>query len=66
MSVPTEGELYSQLMEHIRKAQEACAMMAHLRKANGDDRNSLAWLEVSENFKKTQHVLTHLAMRRMQ
>jgi len=52
-------------MEHVRKAQEQSAMMAHLRKANDDDRGALAWLAISENFKRMQHTLTQLAMRKM-
>jgi hypothetical protein len=65
MTVPTTGETYSQLMEHIRKAQEAAAMLAHLHKANDHHRMALSWLAVSENFKKMQHKLTQLAMGRM-
>jgi len=64
-SVPTEGETYSQLMEYVRKAQESSAMMAHLRKANDDHVGALAWLAISENFKRMQHNLTQLAMRKM-
>lgn len=66
MAIPTEGDTFSKMMEHLRKLQEETAMMAHLRKANSDDRNALAWLAVSENFKKMQHTLTQLAMRKMQ
>jgi hypothetical protein len=65
MTVPTIGETYSQLMEHVRKAQEAAAMLAHLHKANDNHRAALSWLAVSENFKKMQHKLTQLAMGRM-
>lgn len=67
MSVPTQGETFSQLMEHIRKAQEAAAMLAHLHNAQDpNNRMALQWLAVSENFKKMQHTLTQLAMRKMQ
>jgi hypothetical protein len=52
-------------MEHLRKAQEAAAMLAHLHKANDHHRMALSWLAVSENFKKMQHQLTQLAIGRM-
>jgi len=63
MSVPTTGETYSQLMEHLRKAQEAAAMLAHLHKANDHHETSRRWLLVSENFQKMQYTLTQLATR---
>ena len=63
MSVPTTGEAYSQLMEHLRLAQEAAAMLAHLHKANDKHETSRRWLLVSENFKKMQYTLTQLATR---
>jgi len=63
MGVPTTGEAYSQLMEHLRKAQECSAMLAHLYRAQ-DDKPRVAnqWLQVSEGFKKMQYTLTQLAM----
>ena len=69
MSVPTHGETYSQLMEHLRKAQEASAMLAHLTRAQGGARdNALAngWLSISELFKKLQHQVTEMATGRLQ
>ena len=66
MSVPTIGEEYAKLMEHLRYAEENAAMIAHLH--NHNDRRDIAksWLKVSENFKKLQHTLTQLAMGRIQ
>jgi hypothetical protein len=62
MSIPTTGETYSKLMEYLRKAQEESAMMSHLVNAQGDRELSTSWLKVSENFRKMQHLLTQLAM----
>lgn len=64
MSVPTQGETYSQLMEHVRKAQESCAMMAHLTR-DEDIARADAWLHISELFKKMQYKFTELAMGRL-
>lgn len=65
MGIPTQGETYSRLMEHLRKAQEESAMMAHLLQANDSTRLAIQWLAVSENFKRMQDQLTKLAMGRM-
>jgi hypothetical protein len=62
MSVPTTGETYSQLMEHLRKAEEAAAMLAHLHNANDHRRAAIQWLTVSEGFKKMQVQITQLAI----
>jgi len=65
MSIPTQGETYSKIIEHLRKLQEETAMMAHLTAAQDDRRLANQWLIVSENFKKMQRNLTELAMGRM-
>lgn len=64
MSIPTIGEQYAQLMEHLRLAEENAAMIAHLHSANDKRSMAIQWLTVSENFKKMQHVITKLAMGR--
>lgn len=49
MSVPTKGEEYTKLIEGLRKAQDAAAMIAHLER----DTHAViarAWLLVSENI----------------
>jgi hypothetical protein len=61
MAVPTKGETYSQLMEHLRLAQEASAMLAHLARANDENTRADGWLVISENFKRMQSVVTELA-----
>jgi hypothetical protein len=60
MSIPTRGETYSKLIEHIRLAQEDAALMAHLYR---DDHSGLSrkWLHVSELMKKFQYMVTDLA-----
>jgi hypothetical protein len=64
MSIPTEGEIFSQLLEHIRKAQEAAAMLGHLTRDN-DKVKAQGWLAISEMFKLTVKNVTKLAMRKM-
>lgn len=60
MSIPTRGEEYSKLIEHLRKGQESAAMLAHLVR---DDSKLTAqgWLAVSEMLKKVGHQVTKLA-----
>jgi hypothetical protein len=65
MTIPTEGETYSKLMEHLRQAQECAAMMAHLHNANDHREAAKSWLVVSENFRKMQRTLTELATRKL-
>jgi len=66
MNVPTQGETYAKILEHLIKLQEDCAMMSHLAAANDDRSLANQWLIVSENFRKMQHQLTQLATRGMQ
>jgi hypothetical protein len=65
MSIPTKGEQFSILIEHLRKGQEACSMLAHLHR---DDSKLIAqgWLAVGEMLKKTIHNVTTLATRGLQ
>ena len=66
MSVPTQGEAYSKLMEYLRLAQEEAATLAHLANANDDRKLALGWLKVSENFKNMQHTITRIATKGLQ
>lgn len=69
MSVPTHGEQYSKLMEHLRLAQEDAAMLAHLYRAHGTPKDRIladGWLTVSEGMKLMQHRVTQLAMGKLQ
>jgi len=65
MTLPTQGEVFSQLLEHIRKAQEASATLAHLTR-DEDKLRAQGWLAVSEMFKLTQRNVTKLAMGKWQ
>jgi hypothetical protein len=66
MGVPTKGECFSELMEHLRKAEEAAAMLSHLANANDDRKMAIGWLHASELFKKMQGQVTTLATRGLQ
>ena len=66
MSLPTEGDEYTKLMEHLRKGQEACAMLSHLTGLNDRPTVSKGWLMVSEMLKKMQHTVTDIAVGKFQ
>lgn len=66
MTVPTEGECFSRLIEYIRLAQEEAAMISHLHNANDRPGAAMAWLKVSENLRKAQYVITSIAQGRLQ
>lgn len=69
MAVPTRGECYARLMEHLRKAQEEAAMLKHLHAAEGngaDDVLAQGWFHISENLRKMQHGVTEFAKRGLQ
>lgn len=68
MTLPTVSEEYAKLMEHLRKAQESSAMIAHLRnEANSptDREMAQAWLAVSKLFKQMQDRVTRLVQGRL-
>lgn len=65
MSVPTQGDSFSKLIEFIRLAQEESAMLAHLAQANDDTSLGISWLAVSENFRRMREQVTKLATTRM-
>lgn len=69
MSVPTHGETYAKLVEHLRLAQEDSAMLAHLRRAEGDAKGRLmadGWLTISEALRLFQRKVSELAQGRLQ
>ncbi len=66
MNIPTQGETFAELIEHLRKAQESSAVLGHLAQANDDKRMGLGWLNVSEGLKRTQHLVTQLALGKLQ
>lgn len=64
MSIPTKTEVYSQLVEYLRKAQEASAMLSHLNAAPGDEKGKLiakGWLVISEALKLMINQIISLA-----
>jgi hypothetical protein len=63
MSIPTKGETFAKLLEHLRYAQEDAAMLAHLTNEGDKMSQTLAkgWLGVSELLKKVQWQVTKLA-----
>jgi hypothetical protein len=68
-NIPTKGETYSRLLEHLRYAQEDAAMMAHLLKAEADAPGLVlgqGWLNISEGLRKMQHIVTQLAKGNLQ
>ena len=68
MSLPTHGEAYHQLIEHLRLGQEAASMLAHLRRAEGDAKGRMladGWLAVSEGLKRMQSVVITIASGRL-
>lgn len=64
MSLPSRGETFSVLIEHLRRAQEEAAKLGHLYRDDGGATArtmSLGWLTVSEGLKELQHNVTMLA-----
>lgn len=63
MGLPTSGEKFAELIEYLRKAQEASAFLGHLE-ADNNKLQSQGWLAVSEMLKLTVINVTKLAMRK--
>lgn len=69
MSVPTRGETFAKLIEHMRKAQEDAAMMAHLHNTEGNDMDKAlarGWLGITELIDRMIYQITELAKNKMQ
>lgn len=66
MSLPTEGEEYAKLIEHLRLAQECAATLSHLTGLNDRKPTSRGWLLVQENLKRMQYVVTEIAKGKLQ
>ncbi len=62
MSLPTPAEEFAKLIEHISKAEEAAAMLAHLYRDNSANM-AQGWLAVSELFRRLRIQVTTLATR---
>ena len=68
MTVPTRGEIYSKLLEHIHMAEEHSASMGHLHNTedgHGDKRIAKEFYKLSEGFRRLAIVVTHLAQGRL-
>lgn len=66
MSIPTPGEEFAKLIEHLRLAQESAAMIAHLESANDRRRIAIGWLGVAEQLRLTQLAVQALAQGKLQ
>lgn len=72
MSVPTQGEVFSKLIENLRMCQEHSAMLAHLINAESpkigspDSVKARGWLAVSEAMRLMELKVIDLARGRLQ
>lgn len=70
MSIPTQGEEFAKLLEHLRLAQDSCAMLSHLAAHHGSSSKDRAiadgWIAVSELLKRMQFQVTKLAQGKLQ
>lgn len=69
MSIPTHGETYSKLLEHLRLAQEDAAMMGHLHNAQSTAKDrtlAIGWLKISDSIDRMTKLVTQMAMGRLQ
>ena len=57
----SEADTFSQLLEHLRMAEEACYTLGHLAKMQGDDLKGQGWLAIGEMYKLSQTNVTNLA-----
>lgn len=58
MSVPSRSEIFSKMVDLVDQIISCAAMMAHLHKTEGSDKDhklALGWLMMSEMFKKVRH-----------
>lgn len=59
----SEAVTYSRLCEHLRLAAEACMVIGHLRKANGDEVVGQGFLGAGELLLRLVKQVTAFAMR---
>lgn len=65
---PTPGITYMKLIEHLRQAQEACAVLSHLAGTEGGIKDKAlqnGWLLVAEMLRKMQLRVTEMAQGRL-
>lgn len=66
---PSQGEIFAKLIERLRYAQEDCAMLAHLTRAQGSQKDRAVadgWIAVSELIKRMNYQITTLAQGKLQ
>lgn len=66
MSLPTRAETLEKLTHHLREAQSAAAMVAHLTNQSGipwERENAVGWLSVSEMLKRMIHQVQMFAVK---
>lgn len=66
VTVPTEGETFARMIEHLRLAQECAGTLSHLASANDQRRRAIGWIAVEQQLKLTCAAVTKLAMGMMQ
>lgn len=66
MGVPTRGETFAKLLEHLRYAQENAAMMGHIENANDHRDIAILWLQFSDLLGHVVNQTTELARRGIQ
>lgn len=57
----SEAGTYSQLIEHLRLASEACFVLSHYYKANEHESRANGFLMVGQTLEKTVSLVTDLA-----
>ena len=66
MSVPTHGEQFAKLLEHLRSAQDGSAMLAHLTRAQSSSKKDMAvadgWIAVQELLSSQESESMSVAM----
>ena len=67
ISMPTRGDEFAKLIEHLRLGQEAAAMLAHLYRDDTKGRKmAIGWLAVEQQLKLTVTAVTALATKGLQ
>lgn len=62
--LPSRGITFAKLVDHLREAQECCALLGHLHNTENNSRDKLigqGWLLVAELLRKMQHQVTSMA-----
>lgn len=70
MSLPTRSETLEKLTHHLREAQSAAALVAHISNEAGaplERQQAVGWITISELLKRMQHQVQMFAVKgRMQ